>query len=57
MLSIPSENVNKIIFKKCLCLKTKQNTEMNDEEHPESEFYYPKEQEAAERKAIPWSAF
>ena len=57
MLSIPSENVNKIILKKCLCLKTKQNTEMNDEEHPESEFYYPKEQEAAERKAIPWSAF
>ena len=30
---------------------------MSDEEHSDSEFYYPKEQEAAERKAIPWSAF
>ena len=32
------------------CLKTKQNTEMSDEEHLDSEFYYPEEQETAERK-------
>ena len=31
--------------------KTKQNTEMRDTEHSDSEFYYPKEQETAERKA------
>ena len=37
---------------KFLCLKTKQNTEMNNEEHWDSEFYYPEEQEVAERKAI-----
>ena len=39
------------MFKKCFCVKTKQNTEMSDEEHSDSEFYYPKEQEAEERKA------
>ena len=38
------------MFKKFLCLKTKQNTEMSDEEHSDSEFYYPEEQETAERK-------
>ena len=31
------------MFKKFLCLKTKQNTEMSDEEHSDSEFYYPEE--------------
>ena len=39
------------MFKKFLCLKTKQNIEMSDEEHSDSEFYYPEEQETAERKA------
>ena len=34
-----------------LCLKTKQNAEMSDEEHSDSDFYYPEEQETAERKA------
>ena len=37
--------LKKIIFKEFLCLKTKQNTETSDE------FYYPEEQETAERKA------
>ena len=27
--------------------KTKQNTEMSDEKNPDSEFYYPEEQETA----------
>ena len=40
-----------MMFKKFLCLKTKQNTEMSDEKHWDSKFYYPEEQEAAERKA------
>ena len=40
----------KKMFKKFLCLKTKQNTEMSDEEHSDSEFYY-LEEETAERKA------
>ena len=35
---------------KFLCLKTKQNTETSDEEHSDSEFYYPKEQETAEER-------
>ena len=35
-------------FKKIICLKTKQNTEMTDEEHSDSEFYYSEEQETAE---------
>ena len=39
------------MFQKCLCLKTKQNTEMREEEHSDSGFYYPEEQEMAERKA------
>ena len=43
--------MKKIIFKTFLCLKTKQNTEMSDGEHSDSEFYYPEEQETAERKA------
>ena len=34
--------------KKIICLKTKQNTEMSDEEHSDSEFYYPEEHEMAE---------
>ena len=34
-----------------LHLKTKQNTEMSDEDHSDSEFYYPEEQETAESKA------
>ena len=38
------------MFKEFLCLKTKQNTEMSDEEHSDSEFYYPKEQETAEER-------
>ena len=29
----------------------RQNPEMSDEEHSDSEFYYPEEQETAERKA------
>ena len=29
------------MFEEFLCLKTKQNTEMSDEEHSDSEFYYP----------------
>ena len=40
---------NKLMFKKFLCLKTKQNIEMSDEEHSDSEFYYPEEQETAEK--------
>ena len=36
-----TENPKKIMFKEFLCLKTKQNTEMSDEEHSDSEFYYP----------------
>ena len=39
------------MFNKFLCLKTKQNTEMSDEEHSDSEFYYPEDQETAEREA------
>ena len=39
------------MFQRFLCLKTKQNTEMSNEEHSDSEFYYPEEQETAERKA------
>ena len=31
--------------------KTKQNTEVSDEEHSDSNFYHPEEQETAERKA------
>ena len=41
----------KEIIKEFLCLKTKQNIEMSDEEHSDSEFYYPEEQETLERKA------
>ena len=33
------------------CLKTKQNTEMSDEEHSDSEFYHPEEQQTTERNA------
>ena len=29
------------MFKEFVCLKTKQNTEMSDEEYSDSEFYYP----------------
>ena len=36
------------MFKKFLCLKTKQNTEMSDEEHSNNEFYFPEEQGTAE---------
>ena len=43
-----SQNLKKM-FKKFLRLKTKQNTEMSDEEHSDSEFYYPEEQETAEK--------
>ena len=46
------------MFEEFLCLKTKQNTEMSDEEHSDSEFYYPEEQEMAESiSQSPWSAF
>ena len=38
----------KKMLKKCLCLKTKQNTEMSNEEHSDSEFYNPEEQEMTE---------
>ena len=31
------------MFKTFLCLKTKQNAEMSDEEHSDIEFYYPEE--------------
>ena len=37
--------------------KTKQNTEMSDEEHSDSEFYYPEEHETAENGQSPWSVF
>ena len=43
--------LKKVMFKEFLCFKTKQNTETSDEEHLDSEFYYPKEQETADRKA------
>ena len=46
-----TQNPKKIMFKEFLCLKTKQNTEMSDEEHSDSEFYYPEEQETTEGKA------
>ena len=39
-----TQNPKKIMFKEFLCLKTKQNTEMSDEGHPDSAFYYPEEQ-------------
>ena len=39
------------IKKKMFCLKTKQNTEMSDEEHSDSEFYHPEEQQTTERNA------
>ena len=45
-----TQNAKKIMFKEFLCLKTKQNTEMSDEKHSDSEFYYPEEQGTAERK-------
>ena len=45
-----TQNLKKKIFNKFLCLKNKQNTEMSDEEHSNSEFYYPKEQEMAEER-------
>ena len=44
-----TQNSKKCLFKKCLCLKTKQSTEMNDEEHSDIKFYYPEEQETAEK--------
>ena len=47
-----TKNPKIIMFKKCLCLKTKQNTEMSDEDHSDSELNYPEKQETAERKAI-----
>ena len=40
-----TQNPKKIMFKEFLCRKTKQNTEMSDEQHSDSEFYYPEEQE------------
>ena len=43
-----TQNPKKSFKNKFLCLKTKQNTEMSDEEHSDSEFYYPEEQEMAE---------
>ena len=46
-----TQNPKKIIKKKFLRLKTKHNTKMSDEEHWDSEFYYPEEQETVERKA------
>ena len=39
-----TQNPKEIMSKEFLRLKTKQNTEMSDEEHSNSEFYYPKEQ-------------
>ena len=39
------------MFKKFLCLKTKQNSEMSDEEHSDSEFHCLEEQETVENKA------
>ena len=47
----------KKMLKKCLCLKTKQNTEMSDEEQSYSEFYYPEDQETTEKGWSPCSAF
>ena len=35
-----SKSKKKVMFKEFLCLKTNQNTEMSDEEHSDSEFYY-----------------
>ena len=45
-----TQNPKKILFKEFLCPETKQNTEMSDEEHSDSEFYYLEEKETAERK-------
>ena len=45
-----TQNPKKTMFQRFLCLKTKQNTEMSNEEHSDSEFYYPKEQETAEER-------
>ena len=39
------------MFKKFLYLKTKQNSEMSDEEHSDSEFHCLEEQETVENKA------
>ena len=36
-----TQNPKKIMFKESPRLKTKQNTEMSDEEYSDSEFYYP----------------
>ena len=44
-----TQNPKNIMFKEFLYLKTKQNSEMSDEEHSDSDFYYPEEQETAER--------
>ena len=46
-----TQNPKKMFKNFTLCLKTEQNTEMSDEEHSDSEFHYPEEQEMAERKA------
>ena len=48
-----TQNAKKSFKNKFLCLKTKQNTEMSDEEHLQSEFYHPKEQETAGMNASP----
>ena len=40
-----------------ICHKTKQNTEMSNEKHSDSEFYYPEEQETAEKRKSPWLEF
>ena len=43
-----TQNPKKMMFEEFLCLKTKQNTEMSDEEHSDSELYYREEQETTE---------
>ena len=45
------------MLKKFHCFKTKQNTEMSDEEQSYSEFYYPEDQETTEKGWSPCSAF
>ena len=43
-----TRNPKKIIQKKFVSFKAKQNTEMSNEEHSDSEFYNPEEQEMTE---------
>ena len=50
-MSCEKKNLKKYIFFKFLSFKTKQNTEMSDDEHSDSGFYCPEEHETTERNA------